>query len=65
MSEATRACKSKLYKFFQTNNGWSALFFAANEGDLATTKLLLKAGADPHLRDHVSSKPFSAQMQCQ
>ncbi|CAI8056685.1 Putative ankyrin repeat protein MM_0045 [Geodia barretti] len=35
-----------------TNNGWSALFFAANEGDLATTKLLLKGGADPHLRDH-------------
>ena len=34
-------------------NGWSALFFAADVGDKATTKLLLKAGADPHLRDKV------------
>ena len=34
-------------------NGWSALFFAADEGDVATTKLLLDAGADPLLRDNV------------
>ena len=36
-------------------NGWSALFFAADRGDVATTELLLKAGADPHLRDQVSN----------
>ena len=34
-------------------NGWSALFFAVDEGDAATTELLLKAGANPHLRDYV------------
>jgi ankyrin repeat protein len=36
----------------QTKNGWSALFFAADEGNVATTKLLLKARADPLLRDN-------------
>ena len=34
-------------------NGWSALFFAVDERDAATTELLLKAGANPHLRDYV------------
>ncbi|CAI8021204.1 Putative ankyrin repeat protein MM_0045, partial [Geodia barretti] len=32
--------------------GWSALFFAVDNGDAATTKLLLKAGADPFLGGH-------------
>ncbi|CAI8021140.1 Putative ankyrin repeat protein MM_0045 [Geodia barretti] len=36
----------------QITNGWSALFFAVDERDAATTELLLKAGADPHLRDY-------------
>jgi ankyrin repeat protein len=36
----------------QTSNGWSPIFFAAERRDVATTHLLLKAGAKPHLRDH-------------
>ncbi|CAI8050724.1 Putative ankyrin repeat protein MM_0045, partial [Geodia barretti] len=32
--------------------GWSALFFAVDNGDVATTKLLLKARADPFLGGH-------------
>ena len=37
------------------HNGWSALFFAVDEGDVATTKLLINAGANPHLGDNVRS----------
>ena len=37
------------------NTGWSALFFAAEVGDLLTTNLLLKAGANALLKDKVSS----------
>ena len=33
--------------------GWSAVFFAAERGDAATTQALIKAGANPHLRDRV------------
>jgi ankyrin repeat protein len=36
----------------QTINGWSPLFFAAIRGDVATAKLLLKAGANSHHQDH-------------
>ncbi|CAI8027551.1 Putative ankyrin repeat protein MM_0045 [Geodia barretti] len=35
----------------QTDNGWSALFFAVDKGDVASAELLLRAGADPHLND--------------
>ena len=35
------------------NTGWSALFFSAERGDVTTTKSLIKAGANPHLRDMV------------
>jgi ankyrin repeat protein len=35
----------------QTDNGWSALFFAVDKGDVAPAELLLRAGADPHLKD--------------
>ena len=37
------------------NTGWSPLFFAAQKGDVATTNLLLKAGANALLKDKVSS----------
>jgi ankyrin repeat protein len=37
----------------QTDNGWSALFFAVDKGDVAPAELLLRAGADPHLKDTV------------
>ena len=37
------------------NTGWSPLFFAAEKGDVATTNLLLKAGANALLKDKVSS----------
>ena len=33
--------------------GWSALFISAERGDVTTTQSLLKAGANPHLRDKV------------
>ena len=42
-----------VYLFHQVI-GWSALFFAVDNGDAATTKILLKAGADPFLGDHVT-----------
>ena len=35
------------------NTGWSALFFSAERGDVTTTKSLLKAGANTHLKDKV------------
>ena len=35
--------------------GWSSLFFAAEKGDVDTTNLLLKAGANALLKDKVSS----------
>ena len=41
--------------FTVQSTGWSALFFAAERGDLYTVKLLIKAGANPHLADKVSS----------
>ena len=34
--------------------GWSALFFAAEVGDVDTVDLLIKAGANPHLTDQVT-----------
>ena len=37
------------------STGWSSLFFAAEVGDVATTNLLLKAGANALLKDKVSS----------
>ena len=36
-------------------SGWSALFFAAKDGHLEITKALLKAGADPMLKNKVCS----------
>lgn len=41
------------------STGWSALFFAAKEGDVGTTNLLLKAGAIALLKDKVSSTQIS------
>ena len=35
------------------STGWSALFFAVNERDVATTKRLLAAGANVFLKDKV------------
>ena len=35
------------------NTGWSALFFSAERGDVTTTRSLLKAGANAHLKDKV------------
>ena len=35
------------------STGWSALHFSADRGDSATTEALLKAGANPHLKDKV------------
>ena len=46
-------CISVLPSILQTN-GWTSLFFAVDKGDVATIQLLLKAGADPLIRDHVS-----------
>ena len=36
--------------------GWSALFFSAKRGDVTTTKSLLKARANVHLKDKVCDK---------
>ena len=33
--------------------GWSALHFSAERGDSATAEMLLKAGANAHLKDKV------------
>jgi ankyrin repeat protein len=35
----------------EKRTGWSALHFSAERGDAATTEALLKAGANPHLKD--------------
>ncbi|CAI8050982.1 Putative ankyrin repeat protein MM_0045 [Geodia barretti] len=35
----------------EKRTGWSALHFSAERGDSATTEALLKAGANPHLKD--------------
>ena len=43
------------YIFTIQSTGWSALFFAADKGDRDTVKLLIKAGANPHLTDKVIS----------
>ena len=42
--------------------GWSAVFFAAKEGHLEDTKLLIKAGAKITLKDKVNT---SSQVQCE
>lgn len=46
------------------STGWSALFFAAENEDVATTKLLLKAGANPLLKDYVSLRHIECIMIC-
>ena len=50
------------------NTGWSAPFFAAKEGDVATTNLLLKAGANALLNNKVSSilphRALCGELQC-
>ena len=43
---------STYYPSSQTT-GWSALFFSAEMGDVTTAQSLLKAGANPHLKDKV------------
>ncbi|CAI8005187.1 Putative ankyrin repeat protein MM_0045, partial [Geodia barretti] len=35
----------------EKSTGWSALHFSAERGDSATTEALLKAGANPHVKD--------------
>ncbi|CAI8031938.1 Putative ankyrin repeat protein MM_0045 [Geodia barretti] len=35
----------------EKRTGWSALHFSAERGNAATTEALLKAGANPHLKD--------------
>ena len=42
--------------FTAQSTGWSALFFAAEIGDVDTVDLLIKAGANPRLTDQVSQK---------
>ena len=42
--------------FTAQSTGWSALFFAAERGDVDTVDLLIKAGANPRLTDQVSQK---------
>ena len=58
--ESFSECSAYVYttsypSFSLQNTGWSSLFFAAKEGDVATTNLLLKAGANALLKDKVSS----------
>ena len=36
------------------STGWTALFFAAEAGDVATMQSLIRAGANPLLKDKVS-----------
>ena len=52
MDDGTTYSYGCLPPSFQTT-GWSALFFSAGEGDLLTTKSLLKAGANVALKDKV------------
>ncbi len=35
--------------------GWTALFFAAKDGDIGYVKLLLEHGADPTIKDKVQT----------
>ena len=35
------------------STGWTALFFAAEAGDVATTQSLIRAGANVHIKDKV------------
>ena len=39
------------------DKGWSSLFFSAEAGHVATTQSLLRAGANPHLKDKVRPLP--------
>ena len=43
--------------------GWSALFFAAEVGEVETVDLLIKAGANLHLTDQVTQKDVN-QLSC-
>jgi hypothetical protein len=42
----------------ENRTGWSALHFAAERGDPDTTRALLRAGANAHLRDRNGLKPL-------
>ncbi|CAI8031932.1 hypothetical protein GBAR_LOCUS18086 [Geodia barretti] len=48
----------------EKRTGWSALHFSAERGNAATTEALLKAGANPHLKDKVweSTSPPRAHL---
>ena len=49
-------CVHFLYVY--QGDGWSALFFAVDKGDVETTEILISAGADPHQRDAVGNIAF-------
>ena len=43
-----------IFGFVLQRQGWSALFFCAESGNVATAQSLLKAGAHAHLKDKVA-----------
>ena len=46
-------CHCHLLIMSPQDTGWSSLFFSAEAGHVATTQSLLRAGANPHLKDKV------------
>ena len=57
---ATCVCVYILHPPSPQTTGWSALFFSAEKGDVATTQSLLKAGANAQLRDKVWYPSFTS-----
>ena len=46
-------CDDDTSSLSSQSNGWSSLHYSADNGDVETTQALLKAGADPQLKDKV------------